>query len=106
MIKTIIIVHGKVQKSDYRGRVIQTARELNITGYVQNLINGDVKIVAEGDVGNINTFVDEVNVRNFLIKVTSIDRITDVDIQIREFESFFKIVGMGETDDRLLKNRI
>ena len=101
MIRTTLIVHGKIQKSDYRGRVIQTAKDLDITGYVQNLVNGDVKIVAEGNIENITAFVDEIDVRNFLIKVTSVDRIENIDIQVRDFESFYKMVGTGETDDRL-----
>jgi hypothetical protein len=40
-IRATIIVHGNVQRSDYRGRVISTAKNMNITGTVQNLSDGN-----------------------------------------------------------------
>ena len=99
-IKTTIIVHGNVQKSDYRGRVISIAKEMDITGTVQNLSNGNVKIIAEGDRLEIDRFIDEIDIRNFLIKVKKIDRIKDSDA-VGEYETFYKLVGEGETDERL-----
>ena len=99
-IKTTIIVHGNVQKSDYRGRVISIAKEMDITGTVQNLSNGNVKIIAEGDRLEIDRFIDEIDIRNFLIKVKKIDRIKDSDA-VGEYETFYKLVGEWETDERL-----
>lgn len=102
-IRTIIIVHGNVQRSDYRGRVISIAKMMNITGTIQNLSDGNVKIVAEGERINIDRFCDEIDVKNFLIKVTKIERKEDIEIGDKksEYESFYKLVGEGETDERL-----
>ena len=99
-IRTTMIVHGNVQRSDYRGRVISTAKMLNITGTVQNLSDGNVKIIAEGEKINIERFCDEIDIKNFLIKVTKIERKEDSE-SIGEYESFYKLVGEGETDERL-----
>ncbi len=99
-IRTTIIVHGNVQRSDYRARVISTAKMLNITGTVQNLSDGNVKISAEGEKSNIDRFCDEIDIKNFLIKVIKIERKEDSK-PIGEYESFYKLVGEGETDERL-----
>ena len=44
-----IIVSGKVQGVYYRHYTCKQADKLGIVGYVQNLVNGDVKIVAQGE---------------------------------------------------------
>lgn len=101
IIRTTFIVHGNVQKSHYRGRIVSIAKGMDITGTIQNLSNGNVKIVAEGERQIIDRFQDDINIRNFLIKVTNIERGKDLDIEEREYESFYKLVGEGETDERL-----
>lgn len=101
LIRTTLIVHGNVQKIDYRGSVISIAKNMDITGIIQNLSNGNVKIVAEGEKSNIDGFIDEIDIRNFLIKVNKIERGKDIDIKEREYESFYKLVAEGETDERL-----
>ena len=100
-IKTTLIVHGNVQKSDYRGRVISIAKNMDISGTIQNLSNGNVKIIAEGGKIDIDIFIGEIDIRNFLIKVSKIEREEDVKIEEREYESFYKLVSEGETDERL-----
>ena len=42
-------ISGKVQKTGYRARVVTIAQNLRLKGYVQNLDDGRVKVVAEGD---------------------------------------------------------
>jgi acylphosphatase len=44
-----ILVKGRVQGVGYRYYILRQAQELGLTGYVRNLPNGDVEIVAEGD---------------------------------------------------------
>lgn len=106
-IRTSIIVHGNVQRSDYRGRVISIAKMMNITETIQNLSDGNAKIIAEGEKKNIDRFCDEIDIKNFLIKVTKIERKEDLE-PIGEYESFYKLVvepqlklSEGETDERL-----
>lgn len=42
-------VHGYVQGVGYRYFVRRQAAALGLRGYVRNLVNGDVEVVAEGD---------------------------------------------------------
>ena len=48
MITRRIVVSGKVQGVFYRGWTEANARQLGITGWVRNLMNGDVEILATG----------------------------------------------------------
>lgn len=99
-IRSTLIIHGNVQKAEYRGRVISIGKMMNLTGTVQNLSNGTVRIVVEGDTTDVDRFVDEIDIRNTLIKVSNVERGINSEY-VGEYESFYKIVGEGETDERL-----
>lgn len=43
-----VIVHGRVQGVNFRYYTRQQARQLGVTGYVRNLWDGTVEVVAEG----------------------------------------------------------
>lgn len=43
-----LLVSGKVQGVFFRVNTVQLAQKLGLVGFVQNLPNGQVKIVAEG----------------------------------------------------------
>ena len=43
-----IVVIGKVQGVFYRASTVDTARSLGLKGWVRNLSNGNVEIIAEG----------------------------------------------------------
>ncbi|WP_141671416.1 acylphosphatase [Gilliamella sp. Gris1-4] len=50
MIKKVKInVSGRVQGVGFRFFTYQQAQKLGLVGYVQNLDNGDVEIIAQGD---------------------------------------------------------
>ena len=53
MQRLIAYVSGKVQKSGYRARVVTIAQNLRLKGYVQNLEDGRVKVVAEGEAADL-----------------------------------------------------
>ena len=88
MQRAIIISKGKVQKVGYRDFVQDCARELDITGYVENLEDGTVKIVCEGKKEKIKVFVSNIKVKRDFIDVTEI--IESYGDPTGEF-SFFKI---------------
>jgi acylphosphatase len=52
-----ILVHGRVQGVNFRYFAQQNAERLSIQGYVKNLPDGGVEIVAEGDEATLNRFV-------------------------------------------------
>ncbi len=92
---------GKVQNVGYRARVVGIAKEFGITGTVQNLRDGRVKIIADGEELDLKEFLDAVSIKNALINVV------DVEIEhpgaTQEYNDFYKLVGDGETDERLDK---
>ena len=69
MKRAVIIAKGKVQKVGYRDFVQDSARELGIIGYVENLEDGNVKIVCEGKEAEINEFIKSIKVKRDFIDV-------------------------------------
>ncbi len=55
----IVIFRGNVQGVGFRYTAIRIAENYDVTGYVRNLPNGDVELVAEGDQGHIDLLVEE-----------------------------------------------
>lgn len=53
-----IIVSGKVQGVSYRAWTVMTARKQGIKGWVRNLANGDVEIMAYGGNAALDQFID------------------------------------------------
>jgi acylphosphatase len=59
MVQTIsITVSGKVQGVYYRQSAKEKAQELDITGSVQNLANGDVYLIATGTPDQLKQLVE------------------------------------------------
>lgn len=92
-------VHGDVQGVGYRSRVVAIARDLGLVGFIQNLPDGRARVTAEGDTEILESFVKAIRIDNALIKVDEIDY--EYSEPTGEFESFYKLVGKGETDERL-----
>jgi acylphosphatase len=55
------IVRGRVQGVGYRMFVLVHARPLGLTGYVRNLPNGEVEVVAEGEEGALQTLLNHLH---------------------------------------------
>jgi acylphosphatase len=92
-------VSGNVQKVGYRARVVQLANALSLKGTIENLKDGRVKIIAEGDDERLRWFEEAIEIKNTLIQVTSVDKAYS---EARgELSGFYKLVGQGETDSRL-----
>ena len=51
-----ILVSGKVQGVFYRAHALEFARELGLTGTIQNLDTGNVEIIAEGQENLLKEF--------------------------------------------------
>lgn len=67
-----IIVKGRVQGVGYRWFVVQKASEFNITGWVRNLPNQDIEIIAHGTKKDMEPFIDWVKTGPSLSRVLSV----------------------------------
>ena len=56
------VVHGLVQGVNYRYFVLRRAGELGLAGYVRNLREGSVEVVAEGDREKLQALLDQLEV--------------------------------------------
>ena len=99
MFKLIAHVSGKVQMAGYRSRVVITAKVLDLKGYVRNLPDGRVKIVAESSEADLKRFLAAIRIENTLINVEEIK--ADFSAAEGAYEDFFKVAGERETDARL-----
>lgn len=99
MKRLVAYVSGSVQKTGYRARVVDFATMLGLKGVVENLDDGRVKIMAEGDSDKLKWFEEAINIHDNLIQVSSIER--EYREPIGDFSKFYKAVEKGETDSRL-----
>ncbi|TPR16870.1 acylphosphatase [Apilactobacillus timberlakei] len=66
------IINGNVQGVGFRWSIKTWADKTNIKGYVQNLSDGSVKIVA--NIKNVNNFINGIkSLNNPFIKIRNID---------------------------------
>jgi acylphosphatase len=85
-LKTVeIIVSGKVQGVFFRQSTRDQARALEIKGHVENLNNGDVKIIASGEEKSLEALYQWCRTGPPHAQVT---RVTKSAIPWREFDSF------------------
>ena len=92
-------VSGKVQEVGYRARVVDIANAFGLKGMVENLKDGRVRIIAEGEDEKLKWFESAIDIKNTLIHVSSIEK--GHSPARNEFEGFGKLVNKGETDARL-----
>ena len=67
-----IIVSGKVQGVGYRFFVSRIAEKYHIKGYVKNILNGDVKIIAVGTEKEIKNFIEKIKTGHIFAKVSKL----------------------------------
>jgi acylphosphatase len=99
MLQLTAIVSGRVQHVGYRSRVVTMARTLDLKGYVKNLADGRVYVVAEGERPDLERFCRAIRMEDPLIKVE------DMQVHLSQpkgaWDDFYKITGDTETDSRL-----
>ena len=94
-------ISGTVQKTGYRAKVASLANFLGLVGFVQNLPDGRVKVVAEGDDSTLERFLNDLRIKDSLIDVQGIE--SNYTSALGDFIRFEKMVANGETDQRLDK---
>jgi len=99
MLQLTAIIGGRVQHVGYRSRVVTMARTLDLKGFVKNLHDGRVLVVAEGEEPDLKRFLKAINIEDPLIKVEEIRaRFSE---PRGAWDDFYKIAGERETDSRL-----
>ena len=101
MKKIKAIVSGNIRNVGYQAKVIGFAKAFELTGFVRNMDDGRVHIIAEGEENNLNAFIGAIQITNTLIKVDGAE-VEYADIT-GDLDGFYKLVGGGETDERLDK---
>jgi acylphosphatase len=99
MKRLTLLISGNVQRAGYRTKVVSIAEALTITGTIQNLKDGRVKIIAEGNEKDLERFIHAVDIKNTLINVVNIEK--EYSSYTGDYQGFYKLVGGGETDERL-----
>jgi len=94
-------VSGNVQKVGYRKRIIDIARAFGLKGMIENLDDGRVKLIAEGDDEKMKWFEHAIEIKNTLIQVSQVEK--TYSSSGGDFAKFGKLVDEGETDSRLDK---
>lgn len=76
MIRKTCHFSGRVQGVGFRYTVQSIARGFRVAGFVQNLSDGRVKLVVEGETGDIDGFIEAIGceMRGF---IRSIDQVTE-----------------------------
>lgn len=64
-----ILVSGRVQGVFFRDFTYRKANSLGLTGWVRNLIDGRVEIIAEGDKEKLNQLIEAVKIGPTYAKV-------------------------------------
>jgi acylphosphatase len=99
MHKLTAYVSGNVQMVGYRSNVVTIARAFGLKGYVRNLPDGRVKILAEGPFADLERFLKAIRIENTRIKVNDIQ--SNFSDALGAYDDFFKVAGENETDARL-----
>ncbi len=80
------IVSGEVQGVGYRYKVFHVAARHNLEGYVRNLPDGNVEVVAEGEEDELKRFLEAINVRDGFVRVAEVK--ASFSSTTNEFEGF------------------
>ncbi len=67
------IVHGRVQGVFFRGFTRRQAWELGVTGFVRNMPDGTVEVVAEGQQDALEELLERVRTGPSSARVSSVD---------------------------------
>jgi len=92
-------VSGRLERGGYRSKVVTIARAFGIKGSIQNLSDGRVKVIAEGEKADLERFAEALKMRNDIIHVARIE--TEYSTPIGGYDNFYRLIGEGETDDLL-----
>jgi len=71
--RLLAVVHGYVQGVNFRYFVLRLAGSLDLKGYVRNLPDGSVEVVAEGERDRLERLVEQLKVGPRAARVTDVE---------------------------------
>jgi acylphosphatase len=81
-----LLVSGRVQRVGYRDWTVRNARELGLTGWVRNLSDGRVEILADGDEAALGKLLDALRTGPRLASVEHVEAVsTDEEKAVKGF---------------------
>jgi len=101
MIRATITITGDVQVAGYWVVVRDTARKLGLVGFAENMPDGTVNVVCEGEKKKIETLVGSIKIKTETTNVEKIDvRFEDA---TGEFKGKGFVVKVGDLGDELFQ---
>ncbi|OCA89422.1 MULTISPECIES: acylphosphatase [Bacillaceae] len=80
-----IIVSGIVQGVGFRYFTLLTAKDYDIHGWVRNLVNGDVEIVAQGTEEALDHFLGKIRIGPKYSRINHVEVNTQVATEYKNF---------------------
>lgn len=72
MVEIYCVVSGKVQNVAYRAYVQDSAVELEVFGWIQNMPDGSVEVLAQGTPDTLKEFVEYLHEGSLMAKVEAV----------------------------------
>lgn len=101
MIRATITITGDVQEAGYRVVVRDTARKLGLVGFAENMPDGTVNVVCEGEKKKIETLVGSIKIKTETINVEKIDVVFEDATGAFKGKGF--VVNVGDLGDELFQ---
>jgi len=76
MVRYLIMLDGRVQGVGFRYFTQIIANTLNLTGWCENLMNGNVKIEVQGTEHDLHSFISKIKQGNNFCRVDNIELVT------------------------------
>lgn len=82
--RAVIRIYGEVQGVGFRAWIARRALKLGLKGYVENVIDGSVLVVAEGDRSLLEKFIEECR------RGPPLARVNDVEVKWEDYRGEFE----------------
>ncbi len=92
------MIDGYVQRVGYRYKVAYIARKYNLKGKIENIKDGGVEIIVEGNKEDIESFINDIDIKEFPVFVERLD--TRYEEVKNEFKTF-KIVTSSLAEEMI-----
>ena len=84
-----VLVSGRVQQVGYRDYMVREARKLGVTGWVRNLSDGRVEMLADGDEDALDAFLKSCRAGPQLARVEDVVAFPAEDRPVKGFTKRF-----------------